>query len=198
MDNKIWNNYVFINSAKTRQKILNLLYYKKTPLTVKEIHEELNQEHNLSQISKILKELNEKNLIEILNTNQQYGNIYQINYYGMEIMDILLGKKFKEEVKKYFIKQGYNIVKIILKSQRIDLVLSKNDKLAVVIFEYLDHINDGMFKRRLEWLIEARRFYGADFCFLTIKGYFSKDQRDKAIKSDIELIDNRKLNLDIF
>ena len=82
MDYKI---VAWVKRGKTRRELLTLLSHSKKPLTANEMKNEL--ELSLSQVSRSLKTLSEKELILCLNPDDNIGKIYRITKKGEEILN---------------------------------------------------------------------------------------------------------------
>jgi len=73
-EKELWMNYAYVISSTVRKKIILSLSEK--PLTPTQIAEETSL--NLSQVSRNLKKLSEKKLVECLNPDEKKGRLYHL------------------------------------------------------------------------------------------------------------------------
>ena len=79
-----WKLYAWVKRGNRRKDVLKLISNSKQPLSAKNITDELKM--SLSQISFLLKELSEKELILCLNPEDNIGKIYRLTQNGEEMM----------------------------------------------------------------------------------------------------------------
>ncbi len=79
-----WNTYSYVIRSKNRKKVLLALTNPKTPT---QIAEELGI--NLSHVSRALKELEIKRIVECLTPEEKIGRIYSRTSIGEEIAEKL-------------------------------------------------------------------------------------------------------------
>lgn len=75
-----WGEIGWIKSSNNRSSIIYVLYEAKNPMTPKEISEELDK--HLSQISNILGDLSEKEIVECLTPDRKRGRLYHLTEKG--------------------------------------------------------------------------------------------------------------------
>lgn len=80
-----WNLFAWIKRGETRKKVLKIIQTSKNPITINEIKEECKI--SISQCSLIVKQLEEKKLIECLNPKDKIGKLYRISKIGKEIIN---------------------------------------------------------------------------------------------------------------
>lgn len=79
-----WTVYAWVKRGSRRKEILQLISKSRQPLTANEIKN--NLKISLSQISLVIKELSEKQLITCLNPEDKIGKIYTISEKGEGIL----------------------------------------------------------------------------------------------------------------
>ncbi len=82
-DKETLKKYAYVISSEVRKKIMNAL--SKKPLTPSQIAEET--ELNLSQVSRNLKKLREKELVELINPEDKKGRLYRLKEDGEWIIE---------------------------------------------------------------------------------------------------------------
>ncbi len=82
-----WTLYAWVKRGKRRYNTLKVISSSQKPLTPKQIQKEVGI--SLSQLSLILKELSEKNLILCLNSQDKIGKNYVISAEGEEIINAI-------------------------------------------------------------------------------------------------------------
>jgi len=78
-----WKLYAWVKRGNRRKDVLKLISNSKQSLSAKDITNELKM--SLSQISFLLKELSEKELILCLNPKDNIGKIYRLTQKGEEM-----------------------------------------------------------------------------------------------------------------
>jgi DNA-binding MarR family transcriptional regulator len=86
-----WQKYAWVNRGKRRQQTLEVLNRSANPLTINAIHEKVSIA--ISQTSVIVAELERKELIECLNSQDKIGKLYRITEEGKEIITALNSKE---------------------------------------------------------------------------------------------------------
>jgi DNA-binding transcriptional ArsR family regulator len=88
-----WNKYSFVARGRNRKRILLKLTSPMTPTQLT-----LAAEVSISHVSKALRDLRSKNLVECINPEEKVGKIYRRTRDGDEIAEYLLklGEKAKE------------------------------------------------------------------------------------------------------
>ncbi|MFX1297027.1 MAG: transcriptional regulator [Promethearchaeota archaeon] len=82
---KLWTDIGFIIASKYRIKILKVLINsEKTPKLISN-----ETKISINHVSNVLKELLDKNIINILNPNMKKGRLYQISNKGKKIHSII-------------------------------------------------------------------------------------------------------------
>ncbi len=79
----LWVEYAFVIRSEVRKKIMITLSNK--PLTPTQIADET--ELNLSQVSRNLKKLSERGLVELLNPEEKKGRLYRLMENGRWVVD---------------------------------------------------------------------------------------------------------------
>lgn len=79
-----WTVYAWVKRGSRRKEILQLISKSRQPLTANEIKN--NLKISLSQISLVIKDLSEKQLITCLNPEDKIGKIYTISEKGEGIL----------------------------------------------------------------------------------------------------------------
>jgi len=82
-----WKTFAWIKRGKRRKDLLILLSNSEKPLSPSDIKEKLNI--SLPQVSLLIKEFHEKNLIKCLNPADKIGKIYLISKEGEKIINEL-------------------------------------------------------------------------------------------------------------
>lgn len=75
----------YIDRSKNRKKILNILGQKDKPLTPSEISQELEVQR--TTISKRITDLKDKELVELLNPEDNRNRYYKISEKGRELLE---------------------------------------------------------------------------------------------------------------
>lgn len=86
-----WENIGLITSSEYRKKVLMQLEIPKTPSLLSKILD-INKAH----ISKALKELVERKMVECLNPKSNKGKFFKISNYGKEILKEVLKLQIKK------------------------------------------------------------------------------------------------------
>jgi len=79
----LWVEYAFVIRSEVRKKIIITLSNK--PLTPTQIADET--ELNLSQVSRNLKKLSERGLVELINPEEKKGRLYRLVEKGRWVVD---------------------------------------------------------------------------------------------------------------
>jgi DNA-binding transcriptional regulator GbsR (MarR family) len=79
-----WKIYAWVKRGSRRKEILDVIINSKNPVTAKDLSN--LQNISLSQVSLVLKELQEKNLIKCLNETDTIGRIYSASELAITIM----------------------------------------------------------------------------------------------------------------
>ena len=80
-----WELFAWLKRGKRRIETLKLISKSNKPLTVNEIKKELKIA--MAQASFTIKELNEKKLIDCLNSDDKIGKLYKINKNGRDLLN---------------------------------------------------------------------------------------------------------------
>ena len=78
-----WETVSFVFSSELRCKIL--LELNKSKNTPKQLS--ISLKHPISHVSKALKQLNERKLVECLTPNRRKGRLYVITEFGSQVLD---------------------------------------------------------------------------------------------------------------
>ena len=76
-----WEDVSFIISSEYRKKVLRSLEHPKMPSVISK-----GLDINKTHISKVLKELENKNMLKCLTPNSNKGKLYVISNYGKDVL----------------------------------------------------------------------------------------------------------------
>lgn len=79
-----WELYAWVKRGKARKAVLVLLNDSNMPLAAKDIGSKLH--YSIPQVSYVLRELSEKNIVECLNPKDKIGRLYKISKDGNNII----------------------------------------------------------------------------------------------------------------